>query len=237
MKTIANAFDLGLKANRKERPASTFFRGSKLGSCLRQQYYDATGEPVTNPFEDRLYRIFEQGHVIANTFERNLRDSGLFDEFMSEVPVEIDKYNFSGNIDHLVQWKNRDHIENGWEVIEMKSMNSNGFKYLKGPKPEHAIQAASYALALEYNGFLPEEIYDQQIQARVVYVSKDDFNISEYTIGREWYDRAERVLKIGNKFREQGRIPFRLPVPEGKDPKKMWPCAGCQWLTKCRGGE
>ena len=154
METIARAFDLGLKANRKERPASTFFRGSKLGSCLRQQYYDATGEPVTNPFEDRLYRIFEQGHVIADTFERNLRDSGLFEEFMSEVPVEFDKYNFSGNIDHLVRWKNRDTLENGWEVIEMKSMNSNGFKYLKGPKPEHAIQAASYALALEYNGFL-----------------------------------------------------------------------------------
>jgi len=150
MQTIARAFDLGLKANRTDRPSGTFFRGSKLGSCLRQQYYEATGEPVTNPFEDRLYRIFEQGHVIAETFERNLKASGLFDEFESEVPVEMEKYNFSGNIDHLVQWKNRDHMyENGWEVIEMKSMNSNGFKNLKGPKPEHAIQAASYALALE----------------------------------------------------------------------------------------
>ncbi len=225
METIARAFDLGLKANRKERPASTFFRGSKLGSCLRQQYYEATGEPVTNPFEDRLYRIFEQGHVIADTFERNLRASGLFSAFQSEVPVEIPEYNFSGNVDHLVQWKETDQLE----VIEMKSMNSNGFKYLKGPKAEHAIQAASYAVALE------RKIPLAKVDARVVYVSKDDFNISEYTIGREWYDRAIRVLEVGNKFKEQGRIPFRLPVPEGKDPKKMWPCGGCQWLTKCRG--
>lgn len=232
METIARAFDLGLKANRQERPASTFFRGSKLGSCLRQQYYEATGEPVTNPFEDRLYRIFEQGHVIAQTFERNLKASGLFRQFLSEVPVSMPEYNFSGNIDHLVIWKDTDRVE----VIEMKSMNSNGFKYLKGPKAEHAIQAASYAVALERNGY-NADAEDPTIDARVVYVSKDDFLISEYTIGREWYDKAIRVLEIGNKFKEQGRIPFRLPVPEGKDPKKMWPCAGCQWLTKCRGGE
>jgi len=226
MASIAKAFDLGLKANRTDRPASTFFRGSKLGSCLRQQYYDATKEPVTNPFDDRLYRIFEQGHVIAETFERNLKASGLFDVFKSEVAVEIPEYDFSGNIDHLVQWKEDGQLE----VIEMKSMNSNGFKYLKGPKPEHAIQAASYAVALERT--LDPSV---KVKARVVYVSKDDFLISEYSLDREWYDRALRVLKVGNKFKEQGRIPFRLPVPEGKDPKKMWPCGGCQWLTKCRG--
>jgi predicted RecB family nuclease len=226
METIARAFDLGLKANRTDRPSGTFFRGSKLGSCLRQQYYDATGEPVTNPFEDRLYRIFEQGHVIAETFERNLRASGLFSVFKSEVPVAMPEYNFSGNIDHLVQWKDTDQLE----VIEMKSMNSNGFKYLKGPKPEHAIQAASYAVSLERT--IDPAV---KVNARVVYVSKDDFLISEYTIDRSWYDRAIRVLEVGNKFKEQGRIPFQLPVPEGKNPLKMWPCGGCQWLTKCRG--
>ena len=226
METIARAFDLGLKANRTDRPSGTFFRGSKLGSCLRQQYYDATGEPVTNPFEDRLYRIFEQGHVIAETFERNLKASGLFSVFKSEVPVTIPEYNFSGNIDHLVQWAETDQLE----VIEMKSMNSNGFKYLKGPKPEHAIQAASYAVALERT--LDPSI---KVNARVVYVSKDDFLISEYTIDREWYAKVIRVLEVGNKFKEQGRIPPQLPVPEGKNPLKMWPCGGCQWLTKCRG--
>lgn len=146
--------------------------------------------------------------------------------FKSEVPVALPEYNFSGNIDHLVQWKDTDQLE----VIEMKSMNSNGFKYLKGPKPEHAIQAASYAVSLERT--LDPAV---KVNARVVYVSKDDFLISEYTIDRSWYDRAIRVLEVGNKFKEQGRIPFRLPVPKGKDPKKMWPCGGCQWLTKCRG--
>lgn len=233
MTTIERAFDLGLKANRTERPAKTFFRGSKLGSCLRQQYYDATGELVTNPFDDRLYRIFEQGHVIADTFERNLKSSGMFDSFESEVPVSIEKYNFSGNIDHLVKWKG----DGGWEVIEMKSINSNGFKYLKGPKPEHAVQAASYAVALEYEGFVPEEEFDQQVGARVVYVSKDDFKIVEYEIGREWYAKAKRVLLVGNKFKDRGMIPWRLPLKEGEDPKKKWPCKGCPWLTKCRGGE
>jgi len=73
------------------------------------------------------------------------------------------------------------------------------------------------------------------VAARVVYVSKDDFRIAEYTVGEEWYAKALRVLEVGNKFLEQGRIPWRLPIADGQDVKKKWPCAGCQWLTKCRG--
>jgi hypothetical protein len=226
MNTVSGAFDLGLKNTRTERPSATPFRGSTLGGCLRAQYYSANGVEPSNPFEPRLYRIFEQGHVIADVLYKKLEASGLFDSIEFEVPIEWQEMNFSGNIDHLVQWADTNQLE----VIEMKSMNSNGFKYLKGPKPEHAIQAASYAVSLERT--LDPSV---NVSARVVYVSKDDFLISEYTIDRDWYDRAIRVLEVGNKFREQGRIPFQLPVPEGKNPLKMWPCGGCQWLTKCRG--
>jgi hypothetical protein len=224
MDTIAKAFDLGLKNTRTERPSSTPFRGSTLGGCLRAQHYSATGVEPSNPFEPRLYRIFEQGHVIADVLYKKLEASGLFDSIQFEVPVVWEEKNFSGNIDILVQWKGATEEE----VIELKSMNSRGFTYLKSPKPEHAIQAASYALAREH-------LTGSPVTARVVYVSKDDFRIAEYTVGSEWYDKALRVLDVGNKFLEQGRIPWRLPLAEGQDVKKKWPCAGCQWLTKCRG--
>lgn len=224
MDTIAQAFDLGLQNTRTERPSSTPFRGSTLGGCLRAQHYSATGVEPSNPFEPRLYRIFEQGHVIADVLYKKLEASGLFDSIQFEVPVLWEEKNFSGNIDILVQWKGATEEE----VIELKSMNSRGFTYLKAPKPEHAIQAASYALAREH-------LTGSPVTARVVYVSKDDFRIAEYTVGSEWYDKALRVLEVGNKFLDQGRIPWRLPLAEGQDVKKKWPCAGCQWLTKCRG--
>lgn len=191
---------------------------------MRAQHYAATGEEPSNPFEPRLYRIFEQGHVIADVLYKKLEASGLFDSIQFEVPVVWPEMNFSGNIDILVRWKG----EENEEVLELKSMNSRGFTYLKGPKPEHAIQAASYALTRE-------NLTGASVSARVVYVSKDDFRIAEYTVDREWYDRALRVLEVGNKFLSQGRMPWRLPLVEGEDPKKKWPCAGCQWLTKCRG--
>jgi len=224
MDTISQAFDLGLKNTRTERPSSTPFRGSTLGGCLRAQHYAFAGEEPSNPFEPRLYRIFEQGHVIADVLYKKLEASGLFDSIQFEVPVLWEEKNFSGNIDILVKWKGSTEEE----VIELKSMNSRGFSYLKGPKPEHAIQAASYALTREH-------LTGESVTARVVYVSKDDFRIAEYTVGRDWYDKALRVLDVGNKFREQGRIPWRLPIADGQDVKKKWPCAGCQWLTKCRG--
>lgn len=224
MNTVAQAFDLGLQNTRTERPASTPFRGSTLGGCLRAQYYAYNNVEPSDPFEPRLYRIFEQGHVIADVLYKKLEASGLFDSIQFEVPVVWEEMGFSGNIDILVTWKGDDNEE----VIELKSMNSRGFSYLKGPKPEHAIQAASYAMTREH-------LTGAQVHARVVYVSKDDFRIAEYTVGDEWQEKALRVLKAGNKFLSQGRIPWRLPLAEGEDPKKKWPCAGCQWLTKCRG--
>lgn len=224
MNTVSGAFDLGLKNTRTDRPSATPFRGSTLGGCLRAQHYAESGVEPSDPFEPRLYRIFEQGHVIADVLYKKLEASGLFDSIEFEVPVEWPEMNFSGNIDILVRWKG----EETEEVIELKSMNSRGFSYLKGPKPEHAIQAASYALCRR-------NLTKTDVAARVVYVSKDDFRIAEYTVGEEWYAKALRVLEVGNKFLEQGRIPWRLPIADGQDVKKKWPCAGCQWLTKCRG--
>jgi hypothetical protein len=135
MNTVAQAFDLGLQNTRTERPASTPFRGSTLGGCLRAQYYAYNNVEPSNPFEPRLYRIFEQGHVIADVLYKKLEASGLFDSIQFEVPVVWEEMGFSGNIDILVTWKGDDNEE----VIELKSMNSRGFSYLKGPKPEHAI--------------------------------------------------------------------------------------------------
>lgn len=224
MNTVAEAFDLGLVNTREDRPSSTPFRGSTLGGCLRSQHYAANGVEPTNPFEPRLYRIFEQGHVIANVLYSKLQASGLFDSIEFEVPVKWEEMNFSGNIDILVKWKGEDRLE----VIELKSMNSRGFSYLKGPKAEHAVQAASYALCLENRD-------GAKVDSRVVYVSKDDFRIAEYAVGREWYDKAKRVLVVGNKFLSQGRMPWPLPIADGESVNKKWPCAGCQWLTKCRG--
>ena len=162
--------------------------------------------------------------VVAEVLNRAGREAerlGLLESFREEVPLVWDEYNFSGNADAVVLRK--DGINEVWEY---KSINSRGMQYLKGVKPEHAIQASIYAHILELQTGDPHE-------ARVVYVAADNFQIVEYTLDRAWRDRAMRVLRVLQYFGE--RKPPRLPSRKGKDMKAEWPCKGCQWLKECRG--
>ena len=206
------------------RPAARRWRGSLLGACVRQQWYNAEKVEPSNPFPDSLYRVFERGHVVAEVLNRAGREAerlGLLESFREEVPLVWDEYNFSGNADAVVLRK--DGINEVWEY---KSINSRGMQYLKGVKPEHAIQASIYAHILEQQTGDPHE-------ARVVYVAADNFQIVEYMLDRAWRDRAMRVLRVLQYFDK--RKPPRLPSRSGKDMKAEWPCKGCQWLKECRG--
>jgi hypothetical protein len=222
---VSQVLDLALKEKAKVgRPSARRWRGSLLGACVRQQWYNAEKVEPTNPFPDSLYRVFERGHVVAEVLNRAGREAerlGLLESFREEVPLVWDEYNFSGNADAVVLRK--DGINEVWEY---KSINSRGMQYLKGVKPEHAIQASIYAHILELQTGDPHE-------ARVVYVAADNFQIVEYMLDRAWRDRAMRVLRVLQYFGE--RKPPRLPSRRGKDMKAEWPCKGCQWLKECRG--
>ena len=222
---ISQVLDVALKAKAEVgRPSARRWRGSLLGACVRQQWYNAEKVEPSNPFPDSLYRVFERGHVVAEVLNRAGREAerlGLLESFREEVPLVWDEYNFSGNADAVVLRK--DGINEVWEY---KSINSRGMQYLKGVKPEHAIQASIYAHILELQTGDPHE-------ARVVYVAADNFQIVEYTLDRAWRDRAMRVLRVLQYFGE--RKPPRLPSRKGKDMKAEWPCKGCQWLKECRG--
>ena len=222
---VSQVLDVALKAKAEVgRPSVRRWRGSLLGSCIRQQWYNAEKVEPSNPFPDSLYRVFERGHVVAEVLNRAGREAerlGLLESFREEVPLVWDEYNFSGNADAVVLRK--DGINEVWEY---KSINSRGMQYLKGVKPEHAIQASIYAHILELQTGDPHE-------ARVVYVAADNFQIVEFTLDRAWRERAVRVLRVLQYFGE--RKPPRLPSRNGKDMKAEWPFKGCQWLKECRG--
>lgn len=223
--SVAEILDAALKAKAEVgRPSARRWRGSLLGACIRQQWYNAEKVEPTNPFPDSLYRIFERGHVVAEVLNRAGREAemkGLVDEFREEVALTWDEYDFSGNADAVVLLKN-----GIYEVWEYKSINSRGMAYLKGVKPEHAIQASIYAHILETQTGDPHE-------ARVVYVCADNFQMVEYKLDRAWRKRAIRILDVLRYYGK--RKPPRLPSRKGKDMKAEWPCKGCQWLKECRG--
>jgi hypothetical protein len=211
-------------AKRQEigRPSKQKWRGSLLGGCMRAHWYSSQGVPHSEPFTADTLRVFAMGNAVGD-FLVNALTEKYGNTIRFEVPIESPKQNFSGNIDGLLAIG-----ASKLAVLEFKSIKSAGFKRLDGPKPEHATQAASYA----------QTILDQAdawdcnyVEAWVVYVCKDSFEIAEYPVNvNEWGERSRRILRVLNYYGD--RKPPRLP----KASTRKWPCGWCNWRTECLGG-
>jgi hypothetical protein len=225
-KLIGDLFDEGLRSSRTERPPSDKWRGSLLGSCLRQQWYYANGETPTDDRGDEVFRIFERGHIINDSFNRRLRDSEHLISYEEEVPVSIPELRFAGNADGVVQWKDGQH-----ELIEYKSVKDSAWKFI--PKPEHQIQASIYAECLT-------RMRGHEYSARLVYIRASDLVTAEFIVDEQWKNKSLRILKILNSDRFKDTPPWRLPEEKYRSKKTgnwLFPCGYCPFLTKCRGGE
>jgi hypothetical protein len=221
MNLVVDAMNLSLRAKQEVgRPSKAFWRGSLLGGCLRAHWYDSTGVEG-DPFDDGTLRLFERGHVVSDTVNKLLAASPAFTSFESEVPVAIERYDFAGNIDAVVQWAN-----GIVEILEYKSVRQRALSYLKQVKPEHAIQAAMYSNALTI-----QRVAQDRIPARVVYFSADDLETREFPLEDYWYERAWRVLRVAHKFSTANRIPPRIPGAEDR----KYPCGYCRFKTTCLG--
>ena len=197
------------------RPSVRKWRGSLLGGCVRAHWYSSNGVPASEPFTDDTLRVFAMGNAVGDFLEKALREA-YGDRIRFEVPVVSDEDDFAGNIDALVQ------LESGKVVVlEFKSMKHQGFIRLREPKPEHAIQVASYARL----------IGAKDIEAWVVYVDKENYDIMEFQVDiPSWADRAKRILNVLNYYGD--RKPPRLPEAD----TRKWPCGWCNWRTECLGG-
>jgi len=206
------------------RPSIGRWRGSLLGACIRQQWYNAEKVEPSNPFPNSLYRIFERGHAVAETLNQAGRDAmknGDLQDFREEVPLVFPEYDFSGNADAVVI------LNDGTrEVWEYKSTTHRGLSYIRSVKPEHAVQASIYAYILEKDTGVPHV-------ARVIYATAEDYQLVEYKLDRGWMDRALRILNVLQYYGK--RKPPRLPSRRGKNRAADFPCKGCQWLKECRG--
>ena len=224
MRTAGEQFDAVLKEKQKVgRPSKAFWRGSLMGGCLRAHWYDSTGVKG-EPFDDKTLRIFERGHAVSEWISSVFAQAPGIKEYRTEVPVTIPEYNFAGNIDAVVTWD-----DGSEEVWEFKSTKATAFKWLKdSAKPEHATQAALYALAMQLDDRIVRP-------ARVIYVNADDFSMREYIVSNEERDRAWRTLKVAHLFKSQDRMPPQLPIPDGKTANTRYPCSYCRFKTECRG--
>jgi len=166
-----------------QRDRRMTFSASSRGTCPREQVFRFTElKPVTR-FSTSLIAIFHQGTFMHLKWQALLLDAGILDEV--EVSCVWEDAKLTGTIDgvgivpdgHALK---ADHDKFGWEL---KSINSNGYRYLlgSGPKKEHLLQIHAYMLATGLRVW------------SLCYENKDTQEWKEYTVH---YDEqiAEEVL-------------------------------------------
>ena len=118
----------------------------------------------------------------------------------------------------------------GRAILEIKSINSNAFKSLKAPKPEHIIQATAYYVGLVERGVIEAE----ENEVIFLYYAKDTSDIKEFNV-QITKKHVEDMRKRGNAIWDMVKA-YRdsntFPAPYYDNPNKP-PCRYCQWSSLC----
>lgn len=168
---------------------------SQVGICLRARYYARTGAPKDGVSVDaRTRRIFDNGTKTHERLQGYLLDQGML--LMDEVPVHNYDYNIQGHTDGVLKLSP---AEIG--ILEIKSINSDGFKDLRDAKEEHKKQGLVYIFCLE----------ERRKYLRSTYTSRAEFDASLKSRMKE-YAELYQHLKSGRKFTRKQKIQFQCEL-------------------------
>lgn len=168
---------------------------SQIGKCLRQRYYARTGATRdSNAVDARTRRIFDNGTKTHERLQQYLAEQGML--LMDEIPVVNDFYNIQGHTDGLLAISK---VEKA--ILEIKSINSNGFSQLKTAKEEHIQQGLSYVYCVEERRKFLHNEYD----------TYEDFEADRDSLMRS-YEKYYQHLKGGNKFTRDEKIWFQCDL-------------------------
>lgn len=164
---------------------------SQVGNCLRSRYYARMGFESDGAVDARTRRIFDNGTKTHERLQEYLMKQGML--LMDELPVVNDEYNIQGHTDGLIKISPSEVA-----VLEIKSINSNGFANLKTAKEEHQKQGLVYLFCAE----------ERRKQLHAKYKTKALFDKS---LSRRFktYALYYQHLQDGHKYTRQQKIDFQ----------------------------
>lgn len=204
-------------AEERDSWEQTKFYISDAGKCPRNVFFKFKKAPREKT-EPRILRLFRHGDYIHQLIMKALLGSREVHVIASEINIPATAM-VSGRADAV--------ISDGSElyVLDIKSISSAGFNYLKGPKQEHINQIQLYLHFLD-----PKK-------GILLYVNKDNDRLKEYFVDYN-KDLAERLLagfaEIAEKIVEN-IVPARC-----QDWPSGWRCQYCDFREICKmadGGE
>lgn len=168
---------------------------SQIGSCLRSRYYSRVGaEADPNTIDGRQRRIFDNGTGVHIRLQTYLKEQGML--LADEVPVLNTEYHIQGHTDGLIKLSS---AEIG--ILEIKSINSNGFSSLKSAKDNHKLQGLTYIYCIE----------QRRKSLHAKYGSLNEFDKDRkfrYSIYAKFYQH----LKGGRKYSRDEKIQFQCDL-------------------------
>lgn len=162
---------------------------SQIGNCLRQRYYARTQATRDgNSVDARARRIFDNGTGVHERLQRYLTEQGML--LMDEIPVHNPKYNIQGHTDGLLALSRSEKA-----ILEIKSINSNGFSQLKGAKEDHKKQGLTYIYCVEQRRKLLHELYPdfESFEADKDNLMKQYASLYQHLKGGRKHSREEKI--------------------------------------------
>jgi hypothetical protein len=175
---------------------------SSAGKCPRSIVYSRLNyETDACHVDARSRRIFDNGTHVHLRLQEYMLESGIL--HMDEVPVFDDVLQIQGHTDGLI---NISKFEAG--ILEIKSINDNGYKSLVDAKEEHKMQATVYMYCLENRRKYLKEHYKTQ----------EDFDKYLKSKAYEKFIRAHyKHIKDGSKHTAEEKLQFKLECHKKSD--------------------
>lgn len=232
-------------------PDGKWHPSSYWGACDRKIIYELRGVEKTNPPGPQQKRIFRVGHILHEFIQGALASAPEIIHFYPEFEI-VSKLEEAGHGDALMFFD-----DGTVAVLEIKSINSKGFYFLKTePKYDNAQQGKTYAVHARNDGvwvddpaapdgktFVPP-LGDRLIGTLVVYFDKDTLKVREFWLPYDPAWEAEVEGRIG-ELEPYRSDPESLPPRQAS--KSKFPCSWrggsakgggeCDFFDRCWGGE
>lgn len=206
-----------LSLNSKDNDRATDVNSpSQASVCNRANYYARKGYQNDGSIDPRTRRIFDNGTKTHERLQEYLLAEGIL--VSDEVPCINEEYNIQGHTDgFLCLGKKTEEIVNVPRgvlqaklnipkyteigILEIKSINSNGFTQLKDAKPEHKQQAMIYLYCAEERRQYLQSTY------------KDVAELLESTPERaKEFEQRYQHLQDGSKHTREEKIAFQVKL-------------------------
>ena len=204
------------------KPKPPAFKPSALGTpCMRKLYYSYNRVPEDYGLPLNVLRICDVGNWLHEMLTDAFKKSGtlLKDELrLVDKELEVSAY-----IDGVFE------IDGKLWLAEYKTINSNGFNKLRGPKSEHKTQGVSYLYlfnrALKDGAYPEYEKYGQAEGVIFLYVNKNNSEMKEFSLTED----DEEFMSIIEKMEIVKEANKNNTLP----PKTQDWCQSCNWRDKC----